>query len=101
MHDNDHIIHTPPAKRRRWAPAAAGLAAAGALLLGGATAAFVAAPGGAQQPGYGSAIKLVVTNPRPGDIAGTGGDFTVDLKATALNATGNQELSAANGYRPG
>jgi len=101
MHDNDHIIHTPPAKRRRWAPAAAGLAAAGALLLGGATAAFVAAPGGAQQPGYGSAIKLVVTNPRPGDIAGTGGDFTADLKATALNATGNQELSAANGYRPG
>jgi len=101
MHDNDHITDTPPTKRRRWAPAAAGIAAAGAVLLGGATAAFAAAPGGAQQTGYRPAIKLVVTNPRPGDVAGTGGDFTVDLQARALNATGNNQLSAANGYRPG
>ena len=34
-------------------------------------------------------------------VAGTGGDFTVDLKALAQNATGNNQLSAANGYRPG
>jgi hypothetical protein len=43
----------------------------------------------------------VVTNPRPGDIAGTGGDFTVDLIAQALNARGNNQLSASHGYRPG
>ena len=73
---------------------------AGVLLVGGATAAFAAAPSDTQ-PGYSPAIKLVITNPKPGDIAGTRGDFTVDLKATALNATGNQQLSAANGYRPG
>ena len=101
MHDKDHITDTSPTKRRRWAPAAAGLAAAGAVLLGGATAAFAAAPGSAQHSGYHPAIKLVVTNPRPGDISGTGGDFIVNVKSTALNATGNQELSAGNGYRPG
>ena len=100
MHDHDHTAGTPPRTRRKWARAAAGLTAAAAVLVGGAIAAF-AAGGGAQQPGYGPAIKLVVTNPRPGDIAGTGGDFTVDLKATALNATGNRQLSAAHGYRPG
>jgi hypothetical protein len=54
-----------------------------------------------QQSGYTPAIKLVVTNPKPGDIAGTGGDFIVNVQATALNATGNQQLSAAHGYRPG
>ena len=101
MHDKDHTTDTSPTKRRRWAPAAAGLAAAGAVLLGGATAAFAAAPGSAQHSDYHPAIKLVVTNPRPGDISGTGGDFTVDLKSTALNATGNRQLSAVNGYRPG
>ena len=99
-HDHDHATGTPPTRRRQWVPAA-GLTAIAAVLIGGATVAFAAAPGGAQQTGYRPAIKLVVTNPRPGDIAGTGGDFTVDLKATALNATGNRQLSAANGYRPG
>jgi hypothetical protein len=98
---HDHDTSTSPAKRRPWARTAAGLTAAGALLLGGATTAFAATAGNAQDSGYSPAIKLVVTNPRPGDIAGAGGDFTVDLKATALNATGNQQLSAAHGYRPG
>jgi len=100
MYDHDHTTRTSRRTRRPWARAAAGLTAAGALLIGGATAAF-AAGDAAQQSGYQPAIKLVVTNPRPGDIAGTGGDFIVDLKALALNATGNQQLSAANGYRPG
>jgi hypothetical protein len=100
MHDHDHTTGASARTRRSWARAAAGLTAAGALLAGGATAAF-AAGGAAQHSGYRPAIKLVVTNPKPGDIAGAGGDFTVDLKALALNATGNNQLSAANGYRPG
>jgi len=101
MHDHDHTASASRRTRRPWARAAAGLTAAGVLLVGGATVAFASAGSNTQQSGYGSAIKLVVTNPKPGDIAGTRGDFTVDLKATALNATGNQQLSAANGYRPG
>ena len=100
MYDHDHTAGTSRRTRRSWARAAAGLTAAGALLVGGATAAF-AAGGATQHSAYGHAIKLVITNPKPGDIAGTGGDFTVDLKALALNATGNSQLSAANGYRPG
>jgi len=101
MHDHNQTAGTSRRTRRAWVRAAAGLTAAGALLIGGATAAFATAGGTTQHSGYSPAIKLVITNPRPGDIAGTGGDFTVDLKALALNATGNQQLSAANGYRPG
>jgi hypothetical protein len=101
MHNHDHTTGTSPRTRRPWARAAAGLTAAGALLVGGATTASAMAADNTQHPGHRPAIKLVVTNPRPGDIAGTGGDFTVDLKASALNATGNHQLSAANGYRPG
>jgi hypothetical protein len=100
VQSNDHITGTSPATRRPWARAAAGLAAAGALLAAGATTAF-AAPAGYTQHHHGPSIRLVVTNPQPGDIAGTGGDFTVDLIARALNGAGNRELSAANGYRPG
>ena len=100
MYDHDHTASTSRSHNRRVLRAAAGLTAAGALLVGGATAAF-AAGGATQHSGYRPAIKLVITNPKPGDIAGTGGDFTVDLKALALNATGNNQLSAANGYRPG
>ena len=88
MRDHDHPIATKHATRRSRARAAVGFGAAGALLLGGVTAQLLS---------YSPAIKLVVTSPRPGDIAGAGGDFT----ALAQNATGNQELSAANGYRPG
>src|SRR5262249_32821013 len=58
-------------------------------------------PGPTPHLGYPPAVKLVVTNPRPGDISGTGGDFIVNVVSTAQNATGNQQLSAANGYRPG
>jgi hypothetical protein len=100
MYDHDHIAGTARKTRRSWVRAAAGLTAAGVLVVGGATAAF-AAENAAQHSAYHPAIKLVITNPKPGDIAGTGGDFTVDLKALALNATGNNQLSAANGYRPG
>src|SRR5260370_21165582 len=100
-HYKDHITGPSSARRRPWVRAAAGLAASGALLAGGATAAVAAPAGHAQHHRHSPAIKLVVTNPRPGDIAGVGGDFTVDLIAKALNATGNNELSASHGYRPG
>jgi len=101
VHYKDHIAGTSPASRRPWVRAAAGLAAAGALLGGGATAAVAAPAGYSQHHDHHPSISLVVTNPRPGDIAGTGGDFTVDLIARALNATGNRQLSASHGYRPG
>lgn len=101
MHDNDRITGTSPATRRPWARAVAGLTAAGALLAAGATTAFAAPAGYTDHHHRSPSIRLVVTNPRPGDIAGTGGDFAVDLIARALNATGNRQLSAANGYRPG
>src|SRR5215471_7008601 len=100
MYDQDHTAGTSRRMRRSWVRAAAGLTAAGALLVGGGTAAF-AASNATRHSNYTPAIKLVITNPKPGDIAGTGGDFTVDLKALALNARGNNQLSAANGYRPG
>jgi len=100
MYDHDHTIGTARRTRRSWVRAAAGLTVAGALLVGGATAAL-AAGDATQHSAYHPAIKLVITNPKAGDIAGTRGDFTVDLKALALNATGNNQLSAANGYRPG
>ena len=104
MRDHDHPTAAKRATRRSRARAAVGFGTAGALLLGsatallgGVTAATAAVTGTAQLLSYSPAIKLVVTSPRPGDIAGAGGDFT----ALAQNATGNQELSAANGYRPG
>src|SRR5262249_58040231 len=101
MHHNAHITGSPRRRRRPRARAAVGVAAAGAVLAAGAATAAFAAPAGQAQHSYSPAIKLVISNPRPGDVAGTGGDFTVDLQARALNATGNNQLSAANGYRPG
>jgi hypothetical protein len=86
---------------RSRAGAVIGLAAAGVMLTGGVTAALAGPAGATQYRSHHPAIRLVITNPRPGDIAGTGGDFTVDLIALAQNARGNRLLSAANGYRPG
>lgn len=48
----------------------------------------------------GSPVALKVITPRPGDRAGRGGTFNVDLSLQANNAAGNRLLSAANGYRP-
>jgi len=47
------------------------------------------------------AIEVVAITPGPGDSAGAGGVFNVDLALLARNAKGNNELSAANGYQPG
>jgi hypothetical protein len=87
--------------RRRLAGAAIGLTAAAALALAGATAAQAASPGVSNHRVKPASIKLVVITPRPGDVAGAGGVFNVDVAFLARNATGNRELSAANGYVPG
>ncbi len=70
-----------------------------------AAAPAVASSGGPShhqaRPSYSAAINLVVVTPGPGDVAGAGGVFNIDLAALALNATGNRWLSAAKGYKPG
>lgn len=48
-----------------------------------------------------SSIDLVAVTPSPGDVAGSGGVFNIDLAAVARNAFGNTWLSAAHGYKPG
>ena len=45
-------------------------------------------------------VKVSVITPQPGDTAGAGGVFNIDLSLQASNAAGNQALSAANGYIP-
>ena len=78
-----------------------GAVALGAVLVGGGTTAVALADTGAQSAHHGRNIRLVVTNPRPNDVAGRNGDFTVDILATARNAAGNRLLSGRHGYRPG
>jgi predicted lipoprotein with Yx(FWY)xxD motif len=51
-------------------------------------------------PGYQTPVKLKVITPGPGDVAGAGGAFNIDLSLQAQNAAGNEVLSAANGYQP-
>ena len=75
-----------------------------ALALAAATPALASSAGPSDRHARHShdpAIGLLAVTPTPGDVAGAGGVFNVDLAALALNATGNSELSAANGYRPG
>jgi len=90
--------------RGRVARGAVMLTGTAALALAAVTPALASTDGpahsgarDAQEP----AIVLVAVTPGPGDVAGAGGVFNVDLAALARNATGNKELSAANGYRPG
>jgi predicted lipoprotein with Yx(FWY)xxD motif len=45
-------------------------------------------------------VKVSVVTPAPGDTAGAGGVFSIDLSLQAQNARGNNLLSAANGYVP-
>ena len=92
--------------------ATVGTAVLGAVLLNGSTSPLALAGSGYHhdEMGVGRAaqthrqvpdIRMVVTNPRPGDIAGRNGDFTVLVAATAQNADGNRLLNARHGYRPG
>jgi hypothetical protein len=48
-----------------------------------------------------SSIDFIAVTPSPGDVAGSGGVFNIDLAAVARNAFGNTWLSAAKGYKPG
>ena len=84
----------------------------GALVLVGAVAAVAltaATPALARTNGryrsrhqYGHyPIALVAITPQPGDVAGAGGAFNIDLAMLARNASGNDLLSAANAYIPG
>jgi hypothetical protein len=80
------------------------LTGAAALVLGAATPALASSnsPAHPQVRHSGSpAVQLIAITPLAGQTAGAGGVFNVDLGAEALNATGNKELSAANGYKPG
>jgi hypothetical protein len=46
-------------------------------------------------------VQLVVVTPSPGDVAGANGVFNIDVALLGRSGTGNNILSAANGYRPG
>jgi hypothetical protein len=90
--------------RGRVARRALMMTGAAALAFGIATPAFASTTVAAHPQGYhssGPSIELVSVTPRQGDAAGSGGVFNVDLVAQSLNGTGNKELSAANGYKPG
>jgi Secreted repeat of unknown function len=47
---------------------------------------------------YQSPVKISAITPGPGDVAGAGGVFNIDLSLEAQNAQRNALLSAANGY---
>jgi hypothetical protein len=99
MQHNAHKGGSRSAKRTGFTRAAIGLTAIAALAFAGATPALASTRGLYHAPRY--AIKLVVITPGPGDTAGAGGVFNVDLALLARNAKGNNQLSAANGYKPG
>lgn len=98
MQNDDHKTGSKGGTRRRFALAAIGLTATAVLTLGAATPAL-ASPTASRAPR--PSVALIVITPRPGDVAGAGGVFNVDLALVGRNAKGNSELSAANGYTPG
>jgi hypothetical protein len=74
------------------------------VAVGVATPAFAStsAPAHAQaHHDSGPPVRLIPVTPGPGDTAGSGGVFNVDLVAQARNGLGNVLLSAAHGYKPG
>lgn len=98
MQTNDHKTGWQGGTRRRFALAAIGLTATAVLTVAAATPALASPSASrASKP----SVALIVVTPRPGDVAGAGGVFNVDLALVALNGKGNSELSAANGYKPG
>jgi len=99
MQDN-HTSGSHGEKRGRVVRAAVGMAATAALALGGASPAL-AASGGHHSHRYHKPIELIAITPSPGDTAGAGGAFNIDLAMVARNRQGNYDLSAANGYQPG
>ena len=104
MHNQDHHGEHVAPLRRRLIRAAVKLSAAAGVLIAGAAPAAALGSGSSHhhaQRHHGPAIKLVAITPRPGDTAGDGGTFNVDLALLAQNRNGNHELSAANGYHSG
>ncbi len=106
--DHDRDEHQPDARSRRRGRVTrrvTALTGTVALALALSAAAPAVASSGPSRPqarhSYNSSIELVVVTPGPGDVAGAGGVFNVDLAALARNATGNKWLSAAKGYKPG
>ncbi len=92
----------PSKTRGVLARAGTGLAGIAAIALAAATPALASSDGGSRANAHRKpAIELVAITPGPGDTAGAGGVFNVDLALLARNGQGNAELSAANGYKPG
>jgi hypothetical protein len=101
-HDGDGHQRGERGKTRgRVARGAAMLTATAALAVTAATPAF--ASGGTHEiiRHEGPSVELVAITPHPGDVAGSGGVFNVDLALVARNFIGNSELSAAHGFKPG
>jgi hypothetical protein len=103
MYNDDHPL-APRQRGGRFARIASGLIAAAALVAGAVVPTTALAGAGPHDTGsshYAPAIKVVAITPRPGDIAGTGGTFNVDLALLAQNSTGNSQLSTTSGYKSG
>jgi hypothetical protein len=96
-----HTTGTSAGRRRAWVPMAVGVATAGVVVLGSAVPAVATVTSSSAEATPSAPIDLVVTNPRPSDVAGRGGDFIVDIHATGRTVAGDFLLSARNGYRPG
>ena len=98
MHNPNHGRATVRRFIRALAPAGAVVA----LTLTAATPALARTGGGFHRHhSYRYPVTVVAVTPGPGDTAGAGGVFNIDLALLARNARGNDLLSAANGYRPG
>ena len=98
-------MHYANHRRTTVRPFVGALVAAGAvvaLTLTAATPALGRTGGGFHRSHhYRYPVALVAVTPGPGDTAGAGGVFNIDLALLARNAHGNNLLSAANGYQPG
>ena len=101
MHHIKQDDRRPAIRRGRFKRAAVGLASA-TLALAAASPALASGHGYYHRHAhYHHPIELVAVTPGPGDVAGRGGAFNIDLALLARDAQGNAELSAANGYQPG
>ena len=98
MHNGNYPRDTVRRLIRALAPAGAVVA----LALTAANPALARTGGGYHRNHqYRYPVALVAVTPGPGDTAGAGGVFNIDLALLARNARGNELLSAAKGYRPG
>jgi hypothetical protein len=98
---HNHKPHFVPSIGR-FVRVVASTGAVAALTLTAATSALARTGGGYHaHHHYRDPVALVAVTPTPGNTAGAGGVFNIDLALLARNAHGNDLLSAANGYRPG